>query len=299
MIVLTLVDSPPSLRGDLTKWLQEISPGVYVGQVSTRVRDELWERVKGSIKKGRATLVYSTNNEQRMDFRVHNTSWEPIDFDGLKLLLRPNAARITKKTLPCDRTSTAGDIHTARKMARRIILRRPLPERYCVVSVEVTDAFGGEPILCGIQAITINRQDVEERLHFTIVSTETENSPLPPPLPDCMWPSRQDRVDVCVALSTLQEFVGDRPIVSHHEEFLFTQLRSASAKCSLQPFTNFCFNTFHFARLLVEDADDYTLEGLLSHLQLVDAQRQEKTDECLATKLLYEKLIKISTIENQ
>ena len=30
-----------------------------------------------------------------MDFRVHN-SWEPIDFDGLKLMLRPSPARIQK-----------------------------------------------------------------------------------------------------------------------------------------------------------------------------------------------------------
>ena len=38
MIVITLTDCPPALRGDLTKWLQEINTGVYVGQVSARVR---------------------------------------------------------------------------------------------------------------------------------------------------------------------------------------------------------------------------------------------------------------------
>ena len=86
MIVLTLMDCPPALRGDLTKWLQEVNTGVYVGQVSARVRDGIWERVCENAKSGRATMVFSANNEQRMDFRVHNTSWEPIDFDGLKLI---------------------------------------------------------------------------------------------------------------------------------------------------------------------------------------------------------------------
>ena len=36
MIVITLTDCPLGLRGDLTKWLQEINTGVYVGQVSNQ-----------------------------------------------------------------------------------------------------------------------------------------------------------------------------------------------------------------------------------------------------------------------
>jgi CRISPR-associated protein Cas2 len=66
MIILTLTDCPPSLRGDLSKWLVEISTGVYVGRVSARVRESLWERVKEYAKTGRATLVYPAKNEQRM-----------------------------------------------------------------------------------------------------------------------------------------------------------------------------------------------------------------------------------------
>jgi len=96
MIVLSLNDCPTSLRGDLTKWLIEISTGVFVGNVSARVRDKLWERVRSSIKQGKATLVYSMHNEQRLDFRIHNSEWEPIDFDGIKLMLRPSPARIKK-----------------------------------------------------------------------------------------------------------------------------------------------------------------------------------------------------------
>ena len=62
MIVITLTDCPISLRGDLTKWLLEINTGVFVGRVSARVRDNLWDRVVKNVKNGRATLVYSTNN---------------------------------------------------------------------------------------------------------------------------------------------------------------------------------------------------------------------------------------------
>lgn len=89
MIVISITDCPAVLRGDLTKWLFEINVGVYVGQVSARVRDELWNRILEHCKVGRVTMVYQTNNEQRMRFRVHNSDWKPIDFDGLTLMLRP------------------------------------------------------------------------------------------------------------------------------------------------------------------------------------------------------------------
>jgi CRISPR-associated protein Cas2 len=42
-------------------------------------------------------MVYTANNEQGMDFRVHNSEWEPIDFDGVKLILRPSAERLRLK----------------------------------------------------------------------------------------------------------------------------------------------------------------------------------------------------------
>ena len=94
MIVISLTECPISLRGDLTKWLLEINPGVFVGRVSARVRDNLWIRICDVIKSGKATMVYTAQNEQHMNFKVHNAEWEPIDFDGLKLLLRPSPARV-------------------------------------------------------------------------------------------------------------------------------------------------------------------------------------------------------------
>ena len=48
MTVITLKKVPASLRGDLTKWMQEIATGVYVGNFSTRVRQYLWERICNS-----------------------------------------------------------------------------------------------------------------------------------------------------------------------------------------------------------------------------------------------------------
>jgi len=67
----------------------EISAGVFVGFVSARVRDLMWERVVELAKDGKAIMVYSTRGEQRLAFRVHRHQWQPVDVDGVTLMLRP------------------------------------------------------------------------------------------------------------------------------------------------------------------------------------------------------------------
>jgi CRISPR-associated protein Cas2 len=91
VIVLVMSACPAGLRGQLTRWLLEISPGVFVGHVPARVRDLLWERVVELCGRGRALLVHSTTGEQRLAFRVHGHDWTPRDFDGIQLICRPAA----------------------------------------------------------------------------------------------------------------------------------------------------------------------------------------------------------------
>jgi CRISPR-associated protein Cas2 len=89
MVVIVLSACPAGLRGHLTRWLLEISAGVFVGHVSVRVRDLLWLTVCEMSSGGRALMVFGVPGEQRMDFRVHNHHWTPTDFDGLTLMMRP------------------------------------------------------------------------------------------------------------------------------------------------------------------------------------------------------------------
>lgn len=97
MIVIVLTLSPPRLRGHLTRWLFEISPGVYVGKVSARVRELLWQQVMENISGGQAVMVYSSNNEQGLEFRTHDQEWVPVDYEGLELIMRPNANQKQQK----------------------------------------------------------------------------------------------------------------------------------------------------------------------------------------------------------
>lgn len=90
MTVIVVAACPVGLRGHLTRWLMEIAPGVFVGKVGARVRELLWQRVLEMVKTGRSIMVFGADNEQVLSFETHNYDWQPVDFEGIRLMLRPN-----------------------------------------------------------------------------------------------------------------------------------------------------------------------------------------------------------------
>lgn len=107
MVVIVLTACPVGLRGHLTRWLLEISAGVFVGHVSARVRDELWGRVQEMSKQGRALMVFQDDTEQGYSFRTHLHHWETVDVDGLTLMRRPLEAESSPEGLQRRGWSTA------------------------------------------------------------------------------------------------------------------------------------------------------------------------------------------------
>jgi len=104
MTVIVVAACPVGLRGHLTRWLLEISAGVFVGRVSARVRDLLWQRTVETVKSGRAIMVFAANNEQGLAFKVHKHEWVPIDVEGVTLMLRPNDREDTPVAASPERT---------------------------------------------------------------------------------------------------------------------------------------------------------------------------------------------------
>ncbi len=106
MVVMMLETVPVSLRGELTRWLIEPHPGVFVGHVSALVRDRLWDKCCQRAKGGGVLQVWSTNNEQRLAMRTFGvTRREVVDFDGLQLIRLPVVTESDEKK--CDKVTQA------------------------------------------------------------------------------------------------------------------------------------------------------------------------------------------------
>jgi CRISPR-associated protein Cas2 len=87
MVVMILEKVPTSLRGELTRWLIEPHPGVFVGHVSALVRDKLWEKCVKKLGDGGMIQMWSTNTEQHFAIRSWGqTDREIVDMEGLWLV---------------------------------------------------------------------------------------------------------------------------------------------------------------------------------------------------------------------
>lgn len=88
MVIMILEKVPASVRGDLSRWLIKIRTGVYVGHVSARVRDKLWEKCVEKRQAGSIFQAWSTNNEQHFAMRLEgDSSREIIDWEGIQLVM--------------------------------------------------------------------------------------------------------------------------------------------------------------------------------------------------------------------
>ncbi|MEW5956214.1 MAG: type I-E CRISPR-associated endoribonuclease Cas2e [Chloroflexota bacterium] len=94
MVVMILENVSTSVRGELTRWLIEPKPGVFVGHVSALVRDRLWEKCIKQRGEGGLIQVWSTNTEQRFAMRSWgDTSRTLVEFDGLWLVRHEKKSR--------------------------------------------------------------------------------------------------------------------------------------------------------------------------------------------------------------
>ena len=87
MLAIVVENVPLRLRGRLAVWLVEVRAGVYVGNLSRRVREMLWSQIESGIEEGNAVMVWSTNTESGFDFATLGKNRRiPVELDGMKLV---------------------------------------------------------------------------------------------------------------------------------------------------------------------------------------------------------------------
>ncbi|MDR1688958.1 MAG: type I-E CRISPR-associated endoribonuclease Cas2e [Clostridiales bacterium] len=327
MIVLNLTDCPMSLRGDLTRWLFEISSGVYVGQVSARVRDAIWERIVENCKTGRATLVYSSDGEQKLNFRVHGEVWEPIDFDGIRLMLRPSISRLMSQKSASHGFSDAAKIRKAKRFASNLrntqsvesVQNAPnernernersapnernernernanYPTDYVVVDVETTGLLPDTDEIIEIGAVKV----ISGKQTDTFGALIRADKNVPPSISaltgitdEMLQKDGKDSKDV---LQSFLKFIDKMPLVAHNASFDINFLLRACKKQGFSIFTNRVIDTLALAKRYLKELPNHKLETVAIHFGLDTSEAHRSLKDCRLTHIVYEKLIKIAS----
>ena len=87
MITVVTENVPPRLRGRLAIWLLEVRAGVYVGDVSRRIREMIWYQITELAEDGNVVMAWATNTESGFNFQTHGQNRRmPVQYDGLRLV---------------------------------------------------------------------------------------------------------------------------------------------------------------------------------------------------------------------
>lgn len=290
MVVITLSDCPSRVRGDITKWLCEISTGVYVGNLSARVRQELWNRICGNLKNGRATMVYSTQGEQQLAFEVHNSLWKPVDLDGIKLMRRPLPGKRLDGDAEEPHRSRAGKMLDARRAqaARHMALRE-----YVIFDTETSGLSPENDRITEIAAIRIKDGGISDEF-CTLIKQDIV---LSPEITDMTGITAEmlsfEGIPIKEALEKLTAFVGSSPTVMHNAGFDSRFLILEARRCGVELFRNRCIDTLQIAKKLVYGVNQYTLTALCEYFGIDIRGAHRALTDC---RLTYELIGKLNEI---
>ena len=281
-----MTDCPPRLRGDLSKWLCEINTGVYVGQLSSRVRDALWDRVCKNLQTGRATRVYTTNGEQKMDFRVHNTSWTPVDFDGIKLMRRPLLQESAREPSLKPGFSKAAK---RRMAARRASARPQANDRFVLIDLETTGLQPDQDEIIEFGAI---RVDGDKETEFNCLVRPA--GPLPQTIAELTGLTdgvlQAQGLAMEQALEQFLTFIGGDRLVGYNLSFDLAFLRAACQRVGRSMPANRNTDLLNLARRKVIGVNNYKLTTLAAHFALPQQASHRALADCRLMKELYTKL---------
>ena len=108
MLVIVVENAPPRLRGRLGVWLLEVRAGVYVGNYGRKVREMLWEQVRGAIGEGNGVIAWTSPSDAGFEFDTCGKNRRvPVDLDGFRLVAFTEEAE------------TAPPLHTGEPRHRR------------------------------------------------------------------------------------------------------------------------------------------------------------------------------------
>lgn len=287
MTVITLKRVPQSLRGDLTRWMQEIATGVYVGNFNSRIREYLWKRVQETMGSGEASMCFAARNEFGYDFMTENASRSVIDYDGLPLIFIPSTP---SKAEPLSQGfSKAAKFHRARIAGTAKKRGNSLP--YVVIDIETDGLDAKRNHILEIGAI---RCDGDKEVCFTELIVCV--TPIPVSITKINGITdtllQKEGKEEGEVLAAFQKFIGEDDLVGYHISFDIEFIRQSFARHGLGDLKN---RTHDLLRIVKKEQlfqENYKLETSLQSYGIDKKVPHRALEDAKLIKQLVEKLNK-------
>lgn len=272
LTIITLSKVKNSLRGDLTKWMQEIDTGVYVGNFNSKVRENLWQRIINNIGDGSATMSYSYRNELGYDFKTYNTDRKVIYKDSIPLVLRENK-----------KTDSVKIKHGFSKQAKIRKTQKYKEKKYIVIDIETSGLDYKNNRIIEVAAVLTNtrgkiidiyhsliKQDIElskEIINLTGIKTEDIDN------------ARNEK-DV---LEELIKFIGNYDIVGYNVNFDINFINYYSNKYSFKNIENRVYDLKNYVKREKLFMKNYRLQTALKEYDIDKIVKHRALDDVYVT----------------
>lgn len=296
MTVITIKNSPPSLRGDLTKWTQEIATGVYVGNFNTKIREQLWKRIKENVKKGEATISFSHKNEIGYSFDTYNTNLSVVDFDGIPLVRFNNKSHNEFDNLQELGFSNASKYRKANIYSSKKLNNSDIEKftPYIVLDIETDGLDENINKILEIACLKVERNKISKfhkiiqyqgKLPEEIVKLTGITNKL---LDEKGQPLKN-------ALTELIKFISDYPIIGYGINFDYRFLNKFLREYKMEEIKNKKYDIMRYVKQEKVFLKNYKLDTVLKEYNILKNVPHRALED---TKLIYELSTKVKKFSN-
>ena len=276
--VITLKKVPNSLRGDLTRWMQEIATGVYVGNFNSRVREALWQRIIDTVGDGEATMSFAFRNEIGYSFQTINAARQVVDYDGIPLVLLPSENDEERDRSIAAGFSNASKMHRARRVASPNIDN--VQREYVFLDIETTGLDVEKDRIIEVGSIKVSGE--KEVMFQRLIKTEIE-------VPDVIEnltgingsKLSSEGIELKQCIAEFMEFIGKSDLIGYNIRFDIKFLNKALSDLALAPIHNKTIdlmqeakkrNMFQINYKLETTLREYGIDQTVQHRALKDAK---------------------------
>lgn len=226
------------------------------------MREELWERICDNIKSGQATMVFSANNEQGFSFLTHNTTWKPVDYEGITLMQKPV---IGNETIEQSNILLPGFSNESKydKINRQRNNKKSMS--YVIINVRIIGIDGNKDEVMEIGLLKVHEDEIKDQfqcfIHFKEMMPDSFTELTGITKEDFEEQSLQEEI-VC---ERIQKFIDSNVFVGYNLKYDLEFLEKLSERVSEDIIVKKTRDVQHIARRKIDDLEDYELKTVATY----------------------------------